>query len=86
MYPSCEIRNKLSVEFSTAARVYAEAVVKLCISGIPKTDYAPLCEVTQEAQDRSQAAFTAFRKHMELHGCWGDDLTLQNVAAGRPNG
>jgi hypothetical protein len=67
---SCEVRRKLAEEFSTAARLYAEIVVNLAVSGITQADYTRLRKAAEEAQNRSQAASAAFEEHVDLHRCF----------------
>ena len=83
---ACQLRRQLADEFATAARLYAESVVRLVTSGVSHDDYVRLCERTEEAQNRSEAAFIAFEEHVDLHRCYGDGTcghNVHNIASGR---
>ena len=60
----------MAEEYAIAARVYAEAVVMLTRKAANShVDYRQLVEATQKAQQRAEAAGTAFEEHLQLHGC-----------------
>lgn len=66
----CELRRRLADEFSIAARLYAEIVVRLTTSHASEAGYVHLQRMTREAQQRSQDAFIAFEQHLESHRCF----------------
>jgi hypothetical protein len=68
--PCCEIRRQLADGFSTAARLYAEAVVDLAVSGISQEEYIRQCSRAKDAQLRAEAASVAFEEHVDFHRCF----------------
>jgi hypothetical protein len=61
-------RMQLAAEFSTAARLYAEAVVSLASDSVGSAqDYYRLLENVQKAQQRAESAGLAFQEHADLH-------------------
>jgi len=66
----CEVRQKLAEEFSTAARLYAEAVVILATVGMSEARYSHLCRVAEQAQNRAEVASAAFKEHIQQHRCF----------------
>jgi hypothetical protein len=71
MEPGCEQKRKLAEEFAIAARLYAEAAVRLAVSGISRNDFSSLCKITKDAQTRSATAFAALEQHVAWHRCDG---------------
>ena len=75
----CETRRKLSEQFATAARLYAEAVA--AFSSTPLTvsqdEYNRLRKAADEARERAEAIGTAFEEHVESHRCPGETFLLQ---------
>jgi len=59
----------LAEQFAVAARLYAESAVRLATSGESGIDFNRLSDQTIEAQDRSEAAFRAFKGHVAWHEC-----------------
>src|SRR5262245_8814713 len=70
MYTSCETQRRLAEQFSTAARLYAEAVTLLVRFAISQENYEQLREAVKTAHQRSDAAGRAFEEHVDLHGCY----------------
>jgi hypothetical protein len=60
----------LAEQFSVTARLSAEAVVNLAISGVSQEEYFRLCKLTEDAQIRAKAACVAFEEHVNLHRCF----------------
>jgi hypothetical protein len=79
----CEVRRKLAEELSTAARLYAEIVASLSMSGISKDDSDHLCAAANEAQKRSETAFVAFEEHLDLHQCFDVKSEAKAAHVGR---
>jgi cytochrome c peroxidase len=71
--PAYEIWRKLSEEFATAARLYAEVVAAFASSPLtaPRAEYDRLRKTAEEALGRSEAIGIAFENHVELQqrGC-----------------
>jgi hypothetical protein len=59
----------LGAEFATAARLYAEAATSLARFDHSESEYVLLLDQTVQAQDRSEAAFRAFKEHVASHEC-----------------
>src|SRR5262249_40957787 len=67
----CEIRRQLGEQFAIAARLYAESAAGLVRNErLSDTQYRRLCDITMQAQVRSEIARGAFHEHVDLHGCW----------------
>jgi len=61
---------KLADEFATAARLYADAVVRLTTANImPQAQYERCREAAEVAGIRVAQASTAFGEHVSLHHC-----------------
>jgi uncharacterized membrane protein YcjF (UPF0283 family) len=83
MRSSCEARAGLAQEFCTAARLYAESVVALAISGMSEREYLRLRRLAKEAQSRTEAAWVAFEEHVEVHRCFDASCKIQSIASGQ---
>jgi hypothetical protein len=83
MEQCCHVRRNLAQEFSIAARLYAEAAVNAATLGTSKESHAHLCELAREAQDKSEAAFCAFEKHVDSHRCLRSFPDVLNMPFGR---
>ena len=66
----CQTKREFGEEFATAARRYAETAVTLVLAGTSRDEFARLCEITKEAQNRSEAAFIALQQHVDSHQCY----------------
>jgi hypothetical protein len=67
----CNIRRKLSEQFATAARLYAEAVVVFSSTSltVSQDEYNRLRKATEEVRGRAEAIGIAFEEHVESHRC-----------------
>lgn len=66
----CEAGRQLAEQFATAARLYAETVVKLTsMREVPENRFRELCEGSDEALERAERAGAAFEKHVVSHHC-----------------
>ena len=77
--PCCEIRRQLADTFSTAARLYAEAVVYLAVSGISQEEYVRYRNLAKDAQLRVEAASVAFEEHVAFHQCFNSSPYVSTV-------
>ena len=75
MQATCEQRRMLAEQFAIAARQYAEAAVKLALSG---DNYIPLFQITKDAQTCSATAFVALEEHVASHRCDGRPASEQS--------
>ena len=80
MKTCCKVRAGLAEEFCTAARLYAESVVLLAVSGITEREYIRLRRLAKEARSRADAACVAYEEHVELHRCFDASSTVQSIA------
>jgi hypothetical protein len=77
MEPGCHERRKLAEDFALAARLYAEAAVKLALS---REGYSRLSQITKDAQTRSVASYEALEEHIARHRCQGCGTSDENAA------
>ena len=74
----CETRRRLSEEFATAARLYAEAVIEYTRSArVSKPEYQRLRQAAEAAQRHSEEGRIAFEEHVSLHQCQERDLVRE---------
>ena len=76
----CKIRQALSDQFATAARLYAEAVVSL-LSQTLQDDYDQFWRRVEEAQLRSTESGRALNEHLAAHHCLGGNPAEEELSA-----
>ena len=76
----CEIRDALSQQFATAARLYSEMVVTLALQ-TSQEHYDQLWKKVEEAQLRSTQLGWAFKEHVASHHCIHRDGIERAISA-----
>ena len=69
--PICEEKRRLLVEYESAAQAYHQAMSELQtkIGVCPKPVYERVFQASEAARSESEAARTAFLKHVREHHC-----------------